>query len=523
MSAGIYHHSLSKPGDNKAGRIILIFSVSILLIFHLVANAFLSYGYFRDELYYLACASRPAFGYVDHPPLSVWLLSLWKSVFGNSLFAIRIVPALAIAGVVWFTGRSVLRMGGSALAIVLSSMCIISAPIFLAMGTYYSMNSLDMLFWAMAVYILVGILHNHGSASGKWILLGVVMGLALLNKISFLWFGAGLAVALILPPMRRHLKTPWPYLSAGIAFAVFSPYIIWNISHELPHLEFMQNALRYKYNSIGRMDFISEAILQQNPASIAIWLSGLFFYFVYKPGRRYMPLGLIFLTTFTILLINGHSKAEYLAASSPILFAGGSILLGGISYQKYLKWVPYALCLLLLLSLALAPMVKPLLPPEKYIVYSQKLGIAPGNSEGKETAELHQFFADMHGWKAMAENVSAVYQQLPQAEKKNARVFANNYGEAAALELYAEQYPLPYVIAGHNNYYLWGPGTAPLHTVLVIGGDMDDHLQVFAEVSPVAVHSARYVMPYENNLTIYVCRKPRTDLLTLWPKVKNYN
>ena len=59
------------------------------------------YGYFRDELYYLACSDHLAWGYVDHPPLSIAVLRIWRGVFGDSLVAIRLFPALAEAAVVY--------------------------------------------------------------------------------------------------------------------------------------------------------------------------------------------------------------------------------------------------------------------------------------------------------------------------------------------------------------------------------------------------------------------------------------
>ena len=83
--------------DTKTDKTLIkiILSISLLnLVIYLITTGFFSYGIFRDELYYIACANRPAFGYVDHPPLSIWLLAVWKSLFGDSMFVIRIVPAI---------------------------------------------------------------------------------------------------------------------------------------------------------------------------------------------------------------------------------------------------------------------------------------------------------------------------------------------------------------------------------------------------------------------------------------------
>ena len=59
------------------------------------------FGMFRDEFYYIACSDRLAWGFVDHPPLSIFILRLLRLAFGDSLLALRLVPALAVAALAW--------------------------------------------------------------------------------------------------------------------------------------------------------------------------------------------------------------------------------------------------------------------------------------------------------------------------------------------------------------------------------------------------------------------------------------
>src|SRR5438128_11853834 len=72
---------------------LIAFFGAIALLIHLLTNG--RYGYFRDELYYIACGQHLAFGYVDQPPLSILLLRLSEALLGHSWFAIRFLPALA--------------------------------------------------------------------------------------------------------------------------------------------------------------------------------------------------------------------------------------------------------------------------------------------------------------------------------------------------------------------------------------------------------------------------------------------
>ena len=513
--------SYRNPGFSIENRAIVGLAGFVLLL-HLFANAFSPYGYFRDELYYLACSHHLAAGYVDHPPLSVFGLALVRILFGDSLFAIRLVPALAVSGTVVFTGLMVRQMYGGPWAILLAGLSVGLAPIFLAMGTFYSMNSLDMLLWSVAGYLVLRIVEEP--TRRRWIGLGIVMGLALLNKISFLWFGAGLFVGLLLiPRLREQLRTPGPYVAGGIAFLLFLPFVIWNVQHDFAHLEFMRNAVQNKYGGISRADFLQGVVLLMNPVTLPVWLAGFYYYFLSANGKPYRVLGLIFLVTLLILLINGHSKSEYLASAFPLLLAGGGVMIEQLATRAAGHWLPVAITILLVLTLALVPMAVPLLPPATFVKYAAALGFSTKNTEGKATAELPQFYADMVGWEELAAHVSAVYQALPPPEQTQAVVFAQNYGEAAALEHYRSQYDLPDVVSGHNNYWLWGYGERDPSVMIIVGGEREDHLRAFAQVDSVAVHRAAYVMPYENNLPIFVGRQPRAPAAVIWPETKHYD
>ena len=122
----------------------IILSISLLnFLIYLVTTAFFSYGIFRDELYYLACANRPAFGYVDHPPLSIWVLGIWKFLFGDSMFVIRIVPAIVSSATIFMIGLFTIRLGGGKTSVIISTLAFMFSPIFLGISTIYSMNVLD--------------------------------------------------------------------------------------------------------------------------------------------------------------------------------------------------------------------------------------------------------------------------------------------------------------------------------------------------------------------------------------------
>jgi hypothetical protein len=492
------------------------------LAFHLLVNAFGGYGIFRDEFYYIACSRRLAAGYVDQPPLAMFLLAASRAVFGVSQVGLRVLPALSHALTIFLGGLIARRLGGRRTAVILTCLAVFLAPLIIGHTNIFQMNAFAHLFWALAVYLLVLIVGR--SRPGLWILLGIVMGLGLLNKIDFLWFGVGLAVALLFTDLRKHLATPWPYAAAGIALLIFSPYIVWNLSHDFAHLEFIRNASAGKYSGLSRLDFLAGQALNLNPVNMFLWVPGLLSLLFHREGRRYRVLGVIYVAAFAVLLANPHSKAEYLGPAYLMLFAAGGVAIERWASRGRRRGgaVASLAVLSVLTSLVILPLAVPVLPVETFIKYQAALGMKPSTAEDNELSELPQFYADMFGWEGLAKDVSAVYQSLPESERTATVALARNYGEAASLEYYASKHPLPRVICTHNSYWIWGYPKDRVRTLIVLRGREEDHRESCAEVTLAAVHTCRYCMPYENDMPIYVCRGLRVPLAEIWDSEKHF-
>jgi 4-amino-4-deoxy-L-arabinose transferase-like glycosyltransferase len=106
----------------------------------LAGTLFGPYGLFIDEFYYIACAKRLAWGYVDHPPLSILILATTRAVRGDSILALRLPPALAAAGTVFVAGLVARRLGGGPFAEALAALATATGPVFLLLGTFYSIE-----------------------------------------------------------------------------------------------------------------------------------------------------------------------------------------------------------------------------------------------------------------------------------------------------------------------------------------------------------------------------------------------
>lgn len=500
---------------------IIIFLALIKLSIHFITNALGGYGYFRDELYYLACSDHLALGYVDQPPFSIVMLWISRFLFGDSLFALRILPAVTGAAVVLLTGLITCELGGKRFAQILAATAAVIAPIYLGMNNYFSMNSFDIFFWTLAVYLLVKIIKNNQPR--LWIWLGVVLGIGLENKISVLWLCAGIVAGLLLTSARKYFRTKELWFGILIAAFLFHSYITWEFHKDWPTLEFMRNATSGKYAERSPLSFILEQIRMMHPLTFIIWVTGLVALFVSKSVKQFRLLGIIYVTVFLILIFNTTSKAEYLAAAYPMLFAAGAVVVDNFLTRRVWSWVKAVVIILLLAGgAAVAPIVLPILPVETYIGYAKKLGVQPSTTEKKNLGKLPQHFADMFGWENMAATVARTYDRLSPEDQLACAIFCQDYGQAGAIDFFGKNYHLPNAICSHNNYWFWGPGSKKGGVVIVIGGNKEQLQQRFASVEVADTIRSEYVMPYENNLPLHVCRNIKTPIDEIWKQIKHF-
>ena len=480
------------------------------------------YGYFRDEFYYVACGRHLDWGYVDHPPFVALVAWIVSDTLGDSLVALRLLPALAGALVVLLTGLMARRLGGGRFAQALACLAVTVAPASLWLHHIFSMNAFEQVFWALGAYLVLRILQDDDPR--LWLAFGLLAGLGLQNKHSMLFFGFGIAAGLLLTPARKHLRSPWLWAGGAIALLVFLPNLVWQVQHGWPTLEFMRNAQERKITPLPALTFLQAQLLQMQPLSAPLWLAGLGFLVLSARGRRYAALGWAFLAILAVFLAQ-RAKPYYLAPAYPMLFAAGAVAAEGLAARRGWAWLrPAALVLLALGGAATAPFAIPALPVDAYVGYAQSLGVKPGTDERHALRRLPQFFADMFGWPEMVAEVARAWQELTPEERARTVIFASNYGEAGAIDLLGRRYGLPPTRSGHNSYWLWGPGSdpGPDWIVLTVGESREDVEKTFGDVREVGRTRCAECMPYEDARPIYLGRQPRLGLREVWPLVKDY-
>jgi 4-amino-4-deoxy-L-arabinose transferase-like glycosyltransferase len=475
------------------------------------------YGYFVDEMYYLACSRHLAWGYVDQPPLIALIAWLVRVTIGQSLWAIRLLPALAGAGEVAMTALIARELGGGWFAQLLAGVGVLVAPGILSIDNFLSMNSFEPLFWMGCAWLVIRMI-NTGNPR-LWIWFGVLAGIGLENKYSMLIFGAGVVAGLILTPERRILASRWLWVGGAIALVLFLPNLVWNLQHHFPFLELQAN-IRASGRDVplGPAAFFGQEALAMQPLSVPVWLAGLWFFFATDRGRRFRALGWAWVFVAVVIVVMSP-RIYYLFPAFPLLFAGG-----GVVWETWLStqrtWLKLAYPVLMMATGAiLAPLAIPVLPPETYIRYTKAMHLAPPAIETHKLGPLPQIFADQFGWDEMTATVAGVYNSLPEDVRGQTAIFAQSYGQAGAIDLFGPKYGLPAAIAGHQSYFLWGPRDYTGASMIVIGDNQRNLERQFASVEKVAHIDHPYSMPY-NHVDVYYCRGLKQPLAAFWPKVK---
>jgi hypothetical protein len=507
-----------KPWLLGAGLVVAILA-GLELAIHLYAGR--HYGYFVDELYYLACARHLAWGYVDQPPLIALVARIAVSLFGDSLSAIRLFPALAAAGMVVLTGLLAREMGGGRFAQGMAALSFLLAPGFLALDHILSMNAFEPLLW-MGCALLVMRIIRTGNAR-LWLWFGVLAGVGLENKHSMLIYGFGLLGGLLLTPERRILRTRWLWIGGTVAFLIFLPNLLWNIQHHFPFLELQANIRRSGRDvHLSPLSFFGEETLAMLPLSLPIWVAGLYYLFFHREGKTWRVLGWAWLIAAGVIL--GLSpRVYYLFPAFPALFAAGAVAWERRLAAPRLRWIrPAWAALMVLMGALIAPTLLPLLPPETYIRYSEAVHLQQPRIENFRLGPLPQLFADQFGWPEMAARVAEVFYSLPPDVRTKTCIFGQNYGQAGAIDLFGPGYGLPPAISGHQSYFLWGPHGCTGESVIVMAGRQGPLEAQYTAVRKAGRVEHPYSMPYEH-FDIYYCQGLKRPLGEVWPTVKNWD
>ena len=445
---------------------------ALTLAIHLCASS--GYGYFRDELYFIVCGSRPAWGYVDQPPLVPLIAWTMHRLFPDSLVMLRLLPALAHAATVALAGETARRLGGGGWAEAVAALSVLTGVVYLAQGTILITDLVQPLTWLFCCHALIRIIRD--GEERWWLAIGAVAGVALLTKYMIAFWLLALGLGLVLTPARRSLTRPWLYLGAGLALLIVLPNVLWQAAHDWPFLEIGRRAAENKNVALSPLAFLHAEIRELNIATAPVWIAGLGAFAFWRRFGDLRIFAIAFVAVIAVMIAI-HAKPYYPVGAYPILFAGGAVALEAWLPSIALRGALAAA--IVALGVIGAPFALPILPIEGFAAYQAFLGITPKADEWSKIGRLPQYYADMFGWPELAAAVGRVYQSLPPEERASAVFLGGNYGEAAAIDVLGQPWHLPPAISGHNSYFLWGPQGHDGSVVIRLGGNRDNLLKAY--------------------------------------------
>lgn len=480
-----------------------------------------TYGLFIDEYYYVSCAERPDWGYVDHPPGAPLALSVSRALLGEGLLALRLPVALLGASLVLGVGLLSRRLGADRWGQTMACLAVIAAPIYQLLFGVFAMNAFEVVLWFAVGWTLIEI--ERRQAPRLWLLVGLLVGTALMFKHTSVLLAVALGAGLVVTPARRHLRGRHLWLGALLALALLAPNLLWQAAHGWPSLEFYRNAdLNKNVETPVHIGFLLQ-VLVTGPGALPIWMLGLVFFLRRQGGLDLRHLAWLSIVLLVLMLASQKSRPDRIAGMYPILLAAGGAMLTRLTASRA-RWLrPTIVAVLVATTLPLLPIGLPILPPALLARYAASTGLVPQIEAGPGKASgLPQWFADRLGWEHLVDVVAAARDRLSPSERGEVVFFVPSYGHAGALEWHGKERGLEPVHCTHNSWFLWGPPARPVTVAIVVGNSAEQLASIFEHVEPAGFYEHDHIMPWRNRTTVWIVRGPREPIDRMWSRWKHY-
>jgi len=478
------------------------------LLIHLIGNR--NYGFHRDELLHLSASEHLDWGYFEFPPFIALVGKLAHAIFGYSLSGIRFFSTLAGISILVLCCLIAKELGGKKKAIFLAGFTVLAFVPFYRNHMLFQPVAFDQLFWTLGFYFLV---RYFNSKNTKFLIyLGVTAGFGLMNKYTFLIWIVGIVVGLLFYKKGSLFKNKTVYLAGLITFLIFIPNVLWQWQHDFPVLLHLQKLKESQLDEIGTFDFALAQL--KHPFTFTISLIGLYAYFFDLDLKKYKALGVATVVVFCVMWAM-QSKDYYFFAIYPVLFAAGAVKVEKLLQRKP-KWNYAVAAALIVPAIPFIPGAIPLLPISTYVSY---LNLKP---EKNGRVVLTDDFADMFGWEEQVQLVDSLYQSLPLNQRKKCMIWAENYGEAGAIEILGKKYNLPNPVSSHGSFWSWGTGNTKGEICISIGNEKEAVERVFTDFQLVKMIKHKYAIAEENNIPVYLCRNPKIDIKQNWKSLEKH-
>jgi Dolichyl-phosphate-mannose-protein mannosyltransferase len=456
------------------------------------------YGYHRDELYFLML--KPAWGYVDQPPLTPLLARGASALFGDTLWGMRMPAVLAVAVATAITALITRELGGGRLAQGLSAWAYAFGGLPLVMGHVMATASLDFALWAALLYAVIRALLRDERR--WWLVAGAVVGVSLYNKLLISMLLIGLAAGLLLVGPRLVLRSRWLWAGVGLAVLIGLPNFIYQATHDFPQLT-MAGALSENNAGEVRATVLPFQFLLIAPTLAAVWIAGVVALFRRPQWRPVRAVAVAYLAALVLTFVGG-GQIYYAFGLQAVMLAAGWVPTVDWMRTRVRKGLVYA-------ALALGAVVTVLLA----------LPVLPVRTFGQTPIpEINQAAQDSVGWPEYVATVRTVYDGLTPEQRARAVVLGGNYGEAGALA----HFGFRDVYSGHNQ--LWFEGAPPETATVAVIWTQNPRFwgQVFQQCDQRAtIDNGVGVDNEEQGSAVVVCEGPIGGWAAIWPRLLHYD
>lgn len=411
--------------------ILFLFIIAKFVLQYVLINP--EYELQRDEYLHLDQGNHLAWGYLSVPPVTSWISWLIK-ILGNSVFWIKFFPALFGALTMVVVWKAIEELKGNLFACTLASFGLLFS-VLLRLNMLYQPNSLDVLLWTSFFYILIKYISTENT---KWLYWGgIIFGMGILNKYNIIFLAMGFIPATLITKQRKIFINPHAYGAVLLALIIVLPNLIWQYHNGFPVIHHMKELSETQLVNVNRFDFLKSQLLLFIGVTFVI-LFALYALLFYKPFAKFQFFFWGYVITIGLFLFF-KAKDYYAIGLYPIYIGFGAVYLGNILQSGWKKFLQ-PVCILhpIILFIPIYNITFPNKSPEFIASHPEsykKWGLLRWE-DGKDHA-LPQDFADMLGWKELAQKVDEKYSTL--SKSGNTLVLCDNYGQAGAINYYSKK------------------------------------------------------------------------------------
>ena len=484
-------------------RAALLFGGAVvgIIALHLATNGTL--GFHTDELYYLDCGRHLAFGYVDFPPIVPLLARLETGLIGVSPWNLRLLPTLLGGFMVALSGLYVRRLGGSLRLQGLALLAALAAPYFLGANWVFQTVTFDEVTGMVALYWFLCLVVDRRPR--YWIYLGFALGIGLEVKYTIAGPILGICIAVLLTPsLRAELRTRYPWIAGAVALMIWAPNLAWQVVDGFPSLAYITNHGGSIASSGGPVAYLIQLVVYLF-FLLPLWLAGMVSLFW---SRNLRAIGIACAVPLLLFLFVG--KSYYAVATVPIALAQGLVAISQIERRKLRAGLEIAVVVASVLEfVTFLQLVLPITPPDR---------IHAAGLDNK-----NELFADSVGWSDVANQVTAIYADLPPSEQGDTAIISAYYGVPGAVQVYGKANFLPAVVSPQLSDYYWLPDHLTATNALMI----DYQPSEVAWMCTSATLVAHLTMPYhvkglEQGAPVTFCQL-RAPIPKIWGQLRNFS